>query len=95
MPYVASIGTDLPGSGTPANEWLGDAPATDAVSSAQPPKQAIALAALTLSDVHVAEVHDFDTGVEIIGYEDLGFLEGFEADKVREAGARASVGDRQ
>ncbi|MEZ0383321.1 thiolase family protein [Mycobacterium sp. pW045] len=48
-------------------------------------KQAFAMAGLTPSDIDVAEVHDYFTGVEMISYEDLGFAERFEAHKLLEA----------
>lgn len=48
-------------------------------------KQAFAMAGLTPSDIDVAEVHDYFTGVEMINYEDLGFAERFEAHKLLEA----------
>lgn len=54
-------------------------------------KQAFGMAGLTPSDVDVAEVHDFFTGVELMSYEDLGFAERFEAYKLVEAGV-TSVG---
>src|SRR3979409_1805077 len=54
-------------------------------------KAAMTMAGLTPRDVDVAEVHDCFTGVELISYEDLGFVERFEAYKLIEAGA-ASVG---
>ncbi|GFG72446.1 thiolase C-terminal domain-containing protein [Mycolicibacter senuensis] len=47
-------------------------------------KQAFAMAGLTPSDIDVAEVHDYFTGVEMISYEDLGFAERFEAHKLLE-----------
>ena len=43
------------------------------------------MAGLTPSDIDVAEVHDFFTGIELISYEDLGFAERFEAYKLVEA----------
>ena len=42
-------------------------------------KQAFGMAGMTPSDIDVAEVHDFFTGVELISYEDLGFAERFGA----------------
>ncbi|MGV0848895.1 thiolase C-terminal domain-containing protein [Mycolicibacterium phlei] len=48
-------------------------------------KQAFSMAGLTPSDVDVAEVHDFFTGIELISYEDLGFAERFGAHKLVEA----------
>src|SRR5271166_1883240 len=48
-------------------------------------KQAFAMAGLTPSDVDVAEVHDFFTGIELMSYEDLGFAERFGAYKLAEA----------
>ncbi|MFD6892994.1 beta-ketoacyl synthase N-terminal-like domain-containing protein [Rhodococcus sp. NPDC060086] len=49
-------------------------------------KQAFAMAGLTPSDIDVAEVHDYFTGIELISYEDLGFAEKFEAFKLIESG---------
>ena len=43
------------------------------------------MAGFTPSDIDVAEVHDFFTGIELISYEDLGFAERFEACKLVEA----------
>ncbi|CAB4825451.1 unannotated protein [freshwater metagenome] len=54
---------------------------------------AYAQAGLTAKDIHVAEVHDCFTGVELIDYEDLGFCEKFGAGKMIESGA-ASIGGR-
>jgi acetyl-CoA C-acetyltransferase len=48
-------------------------------------KRAFTMAGLTPSDVDVAEVHDFFTGVELISYEDLGFADRFGAYKLVEA----------
>ena len=48
-------------------------------------KQAFGMAGLTPSDVDVAEVHDFFTGIELISYEDLGFADRFGAYKLVEA----------
>ena len=48
-------------------------------------KQAFSMAGMTPSDVDVAEVHDFFTGIELISYEDLGFAERFGAYKLVEA----------
>lgn len=48
-------------------------------------KRAFAMAGLTPSDIDVAEVHDYFTGVELISYEDLGFAEKFGAHKLVEA----------
>ncbi|MGW0040221.1 thiolase C-terminal domain-containing protein [Rhodococcus sp. NPDC003348] len=50
-------------------------------------KQAFGMASLAPSDVQVAEVHDFFTGIELMSYEDLGFAERFEAFKLVESGA--------
>ncbi|MCK8670368.1 thiolase family protein [Rhodococcus sp. HM1] len=55
-------------------------------------KQAFGMAGLTPSDVDVAEVHDFFTGIELISYEDLGFANRFEAYKLIESGATAIGG---
>lgn len=46
---------------------------------------------LTPADAHVAEVHDFFTGIESISYEDLGFADRFEADKLVEAAEVTSI----
>ncbi|MCX5044260.1 thiolase family protein [Aldersonia sp. NBC_00410] len=56
-------------------------------ASVRAAKQAFGMAGLTPSDVDVAEVHDFFTGIELMSYEDLGFAERFEAFKLIEAGA--------
>jgi acetyl-CoA C-acetyltransferase len=48
-------------------------------------KQAFSMAGMTPADVHVSEVHDFFTGIELISYEDLGFAERFGAFKLLEA----------
>ncbi|KUH67771.1 MULTISPECIES: thiolase C-terminal domain-containing protein [Mycobacteriaceae] len=48
-------------------------------------KQAFEMASLVPGDVHVAEVHDFFTGIELISYEDLGFAERFGGHKLVEA----------
>lgn len=50
-------------------------------------KQAFGMAGLTPSDIDVAEVHDFFTGIELMSYEDLGFANRFEAYKLVESGA--------
>ncbi|MDV7354315.1 thiolase family protein [Rhodococcus oxybenzonivorans] len=60
-------------------------------STVRAAKQAFAMAGLSPSDVDVAEVHDFFTGIELISYEDLGFADRFEGFKLLEAGA-TSVG---
>ncbi|MFZ2173627.1 MAG: thiolase family protein [Rhodococcus sp. (in: high G+C Gram-positive bacteria)] len=49
-------------------------------------KQAFTMAGLSPSDIQVAEVHDYFTGIELMSYEDLGFAERFEAFKLVEAG---------
>ncbi len=48
-------------------------------------KQAFAMAGMTPSDIDVAEVHDFLTGVELTSYEGLGFAERLGAYKLIEA----------
>jgi len=48
-------------------------------------KQAFGMANMTPKDIHVAEVHDFFTGIELISYEDLGFADRFDAYKLAEA----------
>ena len=50
-------------------------------------KQAFSMAGMTPSDMDVAEVHDFFTGIELISYEDLGFADRFEGFKLIESGA--------
>ena len=54
-------------------------------ASVRAAKQAFTMAGLTPSDVHVAEVHDFFTGIELMSYEDLGFAERFGTYKLVEA----------
>lgn len=48
-------------------------------------RRAFAMAGLTPADVHVAEVHDFFTGIELMSYEDLGFADRFGAHKLVES----------
>ncbi|MGW0173612.1 thiolase C-terminal domain-containing protein [Rhodococcus sp. NPDC003322] len=55
-------------------------------------KRAFGMAGLAPSDVQVAEVHDFFTGIELMSYEDLGFAERFEAFKLVESGATDAGG---
>jgi acetyl-CoA C-acetyltransferase len=55
-------------------------------------KQAFAMAGMTPSDIDVAEVHDYFTGIELISYEDLGFAEKFEAFKLIESGGTGVEG---
>ena len=47
--------------------------------------QAFAMTGLTPADAHVADVHDFFTGIELISYEDLGFADRFSAHQLVEA----------
>ena len=54
-------------------------------STVRAAKQAFSMAGFTPSDIDVAEVHDFFTGIELISYEDLGFADRFEAYKLVEA----------
>jgi len=54
-------------------------------------RRAFDMAGLRPSDIDVAEVHDFFTGIELMSYEDLGFADRFEARKLVETGA-TSVG---
>lgn len=54
-------------------------------ASTRAAKQAFAMAGMTPSDVDVAEVHDFLTGIELISYEDLGFAEKLGGYKLLEA----------
>ncbi|CAM2745805.1 thiolase C-terminal domain-containing protein [Skermania piniformis] len=49
-------------------------------------RRAFAMAGLGPRDVHVAEVHDYFTGIELMSYEDLGFADRFEGHKLLEAG---------
>ncbi|WP_040752788.1 thiolase C-terminal domain-containing protein [Nocardia transvalensis] len=55
-------------------------------ATARAARAAFTMAGLRPSDVDVAEVHDFFTGIELISYEDLGFADRFEAHKLVEAG---------
>ncbi|WP_067694017.1 thiolase C-terminal domain-containing protein [Nocardia jejuensis] len=61
-------------------------------ASVRAARHAFGMAGLTPSDVDVAEVHDFFTGVELMSYEDLGFAERFEAYKLVESGATGPGG---
>ena len=54
-------------------------------STVRAAKQAFSMAGFTPSDIDVAEVHDFFTGIELISYEDLSFADRFEAYKLVEA----------
>lgn len=56
-------------------------------------KSAYAMAGIGPSDIDVAEVHDCFTGVELISYEDLGFVERFGAHQLVERG-ETSVGGK-
>ncbi|MGW0246142.1 thiolase C-terminal domain-containing protein [Nocardia goodfellowii] len=55
-------------------------------------KQAFAMAGLQPTDIDVAEVHDFFSGIELISYEDLGFADRFGAYKLIEAGVTSLGG---
>ncbi|WP_067657432.1 thiolase C-terminal domain-containing protein [Nocardia harenae] len=55
-------------------------------------RRAFTMAGLAPSDVDVAEVHDYFTGIELMSYEDLGFAERFEGYKLVEAGVTAVGG---
>ncbi|GAB2658839.1 thiolase C-terminal domain-containing protein [Nocardia goodfellowii] len=61
-------------------------------ASVRAARRAFGMAGLTPSDVDVAEVHDFFTGVELISCEDLGFADRFEAYKLVESGATGPGG---
>ena len=56
-------------------------------------KAAYAMAGIGPEDIDVAEVHDCFTAVEMISYEDLGFVDRFGAAKALEAG-ETSIGGR-
>lgn len=55
-------------------------------------REAFRMAGLGPSDIDVAEVHDFFTGIELMSYEDLGFAERFEGYKLIESGVTALGG---
>lgn len=55
-------------------------------------KAAYAMAGIGPGDIDVAEVHDCFTTVEMISYEDLGFVERFGAAKALEAGETTMTG---
>jgi acetyl-CoA C-acetyltransferase len=55
-------------------------------------RAAYAMAGIGPEDVDVAEVHDCFTGVELISYEDLGFVERFGAYQLIEDGVTAVGG---
>ena len=57
-------------------------------------KQGFAKTGLTSADVHIAEVHDFFTGIELLSYADLGFADRFEADKLVESEVISVGGSR-
>ncbi|MBI3217232.1 MAG: hypothetical protein HYZ38_25740 [Mycobacterium sp.] len=67
MPFIAETGTRLPLTGCDARRIAGDM-AGDVTLPA----------GFTRSDTYVAEVDDFITGVEPIGYEDLGSVDRFD-----------------
>lgn len=54
--------------------------------------RAFGMAGLSPADVDVAEIHDYFTGIELISYEDLGFAERFEANKLVESNTTALGG---
>jgi acetyl-CoA C-acetyltransferase len=55
-------------------------------------RAAYAMAGIEAADVDVAEVHDCFTTVEMISYEDLGFVDRFGAAKAVEAGETTITG---
>jgi acetyl-CoA C-acetyltransferase len=55
-------------------------------ASVRAAKRAYAMAGIGPRDIHVAEVHDCFTGVELMNYEDLGFCERGAAKKLIETG---------
>ena len=57
-------------------------------------RAAYSMAGLGPEDIDVAEVHDCFTGVELISYEDLGFVERFEAYTLIENGTTAVGGSK-
>jgi acetyl-CoA C-acetyltransferase len=57
-------------------------------------KAAYAIAGIGPDDIDVAEVHDCFTGVELISYEDLGFVKKFGAYKLIEDGTTAIGGTK-
>jgi acetyl-CoA C-acetyltransferase len=57
-------------------------------------KAAYAMAGIGPEDIDVAEVHDCFTGVELISYEDLGFVEKFGAYKLVENGVTSVGGSK-
>jgi acetyl-CoA C-acetyltransferase len=50
------------------------------------------MAGVTAADIQVAEVHDCFTAIELISYEDLGFVPRFGAAKAVEAGETTLTG---
>ncbi|GAB89647.1 thiolase C-terminal domain-containing protein [Gordonia rhizosphera] len=79
--WVAGVGLGLDSVMHQHKADLTTFPAT--VRAAQ---RAFAMAGLSPTDVDVAELHDFFTGIELISYEDLGFANRFEGYKLLEAG---------
>jgi acetyl-CoA C-acetyltransferase len=56
--------------------------------------RAYRMAGIGPNDIHVAEVHDCFSGVELLDYEDLGFCERGGAAKLIESGETALTGSR-
>ena len=78
MPYLPSSGTNLRCCGTSQHRVFGDD--EDASTRAVEARRAA-----NPADVDVAEIHDFFTGIDEIGYEDVGFAERFGGYELVEA----------
>lgn len=91
MSYVVSIGTHPPCWGSSTQHGVVDDDEDAVTTTARAAKQAFSTAGMTANDVNVAEVHDSFTGIEIIGYEDLGFAERFGAYKLLQ-GEETTIG---
>jgi hypothetical protein len=82
MPNVASIGTDLPCSGSAPHRVVGDDQCAVTLAVEDVPGGAQA-------DVDVTRVHGFFAGIQLIGDEDLGFAEPVRA----RVGPAHNIGD--
>src|SRR6476620_2808650 len=92
MSYVVSIGTYQPCWESSTQHGVVDDDEKDAsTATMRAAKRTFSTADMPPIDVNVAEVHDFFTVNEIIGYEDLGFAERFGAYKLLQ-GEETTIG---
>lgn len=94
MRDVISTGTLLPSWGSAQRGVAGDGedantlaavPLADLALYLEVAEQAFSMAGMSPADMDVAEVHDFFTAIELIGYEDLGCTERFGGHHLLEA----------